>query len=206
MKEMLWGIGGIMGGFALSVLWWYFVTHVLAPSLNFSKQVGRLTSVEGRSVYRIKVKNVGRRAVIDLTVSVTMHFRGISLYQDKEAGNNLVQFDIPVSVPYSVYLRPGRNRILRIDFSEAMNEFSRGESTSTGRLLVKSLYPVESQWISVTFESLLRQSRGSYFTASVLCYDEWSGARKVFISPSYGVDDIVPGVFNELDIKPDIPK
>lgn len=47
-------------------------------------------------------------------------------------------------------------------------------------------------------EYLLSQGENASVVVEMLAYDEWSGSRKYFQSPSYKIEDIVHGQFDGL--------
>jgi len=68
-------LGSLLGGGASFLVWWV-VTHLLVPSLSYSKAISRITITvdrEERVQYRIKLANRGKRNIIDVELFVRLY-------------------------------------------------------------------------------------------------------------------------------------
>jgi hypothetical protein len=105
----------------------------------------------------------------------------------------IVSFSLNVENPSIWLLAPSKSQIIDIDFANSLSQKSAQD-------IITTLYPVENQRPRLTLEKLLHRSFGSYVIATLLCYDEWSGARKYFESKHYTADDIKEGYFTGMSI------
>jgi hypothetical protein len=197
LVEAIWGIVGLLGGLLLSIGWWYILAHRFGPSLKFGEQIGFLYSASGEKRYRIKIVNAGRRrGIIDVSVRAYIRFPGVSLYP-VDMPSNINAIKMLTSTEHIMRLKPKTSQVLQLKFAETVQK-----SLDEGELLIRKLYPVESQRATLTLESLLKRSHGAFVQIRVLCYDEWSGSRKYFESPKYGAADIAFGKYQGTAVVP----
>ncbi|TWP46735.1 hypothetical protein FKR81_34690 [Lentzea tibetensis] len=197
MKEAVWSLVGLIGGFALSTIWWYAVSHVWAPRLGFSDKISVLPDATSRSTYRVKVMNTGKRGVIDLSVDTRICYPGVSVYPGLDVPTIMFPLRVPVPNAKAMRLGPGEAWFFRLRMDELLEP-----DNSDTKAILATLYPVEAQRQGLTFEAMLKRSEGAYLQLRVLCYDQWSGARKYYESQPYKITDIVHGRFDGLEVVP----
>jgi hypothetical protein len=184
---------GLIGGFLLSALVWYITVHVIRPQVIFSEDISKIVDATGRDVYRIKIRNPGRRrGIIDISIRVSVRYPAQALRPGARKGN-IVSFSLHIDNPNIWRLAPSRSHVIDIDFGSSLSQKSTQD-------IITTLYPVEDQRANLTLETLLRRSFGSYVRAVLLCYDEWSGARKYFESKHYTTDNIKEGYFTGMSV------
>jgi len=184
---------GLIGGFLLSALFWYITVHVISPQIVYAEDISKIIDATGRDVYRVKIRNPSkRRGIIDISVRVSVRFPANSLRAGARAGN-IVSFSLNVENPNIWRLAPGKSQVIDIDFINSLLKKSAQD-------IIATLYPVKDQRADLTLEALLHRGAGSYVRASLLCYDEWSGARKYFESKKYIADDIKTGFFSGMSV------
>lgn len=72
--ELALALLGLVVGFALSCFLWWLLNHRLVPDISFATGISTLPSASNEQVvYRIKIKNTGRRNIIDLVCRVHVH-------------------------------------------------------------------------------------------------------------------------------------
>ena len=188
---MGWGslLVGALLGFLLSLLLWWVQLRVVAPMLEFGDGISRLTHNDD-VVYRFKVLNCGRRGVVDLTITVSLHL-GSELISYTEVAN-LNTFSILRLYPVTesiLQLRPGVSRVIRLDMRPSV-----WETTSPRLLEVTGIDPMSKD--PVALESLLSATPEAHLRVRVLANDEVSGTRKYFVSQRYYQGHIRTGAFH----------
>lgn len=194
LESMLTTVIGLLGGVALSALFWYFITHLIVPRLAFSEQITKRFTVDRRPVYELRVTNASRRrAVVDLSVTVLVISTGLKMYPGSRGTTTIV---LPVShyAHNILRLRPRKGfRVIRLDLDKTF----RTADEHHRRTFSLDKYDSESK---NALEYLLSQGENGSLVVEMLGYDEWSGSRKYFQSPSYRIEDIVHGQFDGLHI------
>lgn len=183
---------GVPFGIAASFLAWFIVFRGFVPKFTFSAQVAKLPSVnplEGDR-YRIKFKNIGRRNAIDVDVYARLRIRNIRKLPDLSNVWTIVTLSTDTTHVPRVPKAANRVVVLSLDDTRDLSSPNFLDALD-GRV--------------PTLETLLSLGEAAELVVWVLAFDEFSGARKAFISSAYDLDDIVQGKFggqNGLEVVP----
>ncbi|MFN4001713.1 hypothetical protein [Microcella sp.] len=175
-------IGAATGLGASFTVWWY-VTRYLVPKLAFSPGI-RQAVVNRRLVNSVKVHNYGRRAIVDVTVQVELRFGPIP---DNKARVKVVR--LKTSPESILFLAPGNGRLIRLECREWSDLF-RGRVPARVRRTLRASRTVS---LSEMFSELGPTAK---VRVVVTGYDEYTGARRTFVSPRYSGGDIDSRVFD----------
>ena len=184
---------GLLGGVALSALFWYFITHLIVPKVAFSEEITKRFTVDRKPVYELRVRNASkRRAIVDVYVSVVIITTGLKMYPGSR-GTTTIVFPIKHYAHSILRLRPHRGfRVIRLNLDETFRTADEHHRRTF------SLDKYGSTNKDGPLEYLLSQGENASLDVEMLAYDEWSGSRKYFQSPSYKLEDIVHGQFDGL--------
>jgi hypothetical protein len=183
-------IGFLLGVVGSIAVWWVFA-HLLVPSIRFEDRIvlrpGRAPGAPPR--HMIKVRNIGRRDLIDVTFSAIVKIQ-IDPASDRRWASCRVAFHKTGEIDHQIPLIPARrNRLLTLypgHSDHIRHEACFSEET---RLAVADQ--------SLDLETLLRdgEGRGLQVTLQVFMFgfDRFSGARKLFQSKQYEACDVEPG-------------
>lgn len=183
---------GLFIGLGTSFFSWWVLFHVLVPKVEFSDAISRTPRRNGSGhSYRLKLMNTGRRAVIGLEIFVRVTYKipnttnttGIYIPVRSDGESKL---EIPRLNPKAnrlIYLRPNLVSTFRTStiYSQAFRE-----RAAKGKL---------------TIEDVLALGTAAKLKVYVSGYDEFSGARKVFVSKDYTVSDTISGWFKGLTVR-----
>jgi hypothetical protein len=127
---------------------------------------------------RIKIVNVGRRDAIDLQIAARLRL----LRQVDHIGSPMSIVDVPTSVPWLPRLRSRSYRYVRL----RLNQVPENEQARVGLVGAEphrgpDLLDILRRWPDAAVRFYL------------FAYDAFSGARKIFVSPDYGLDWVVRG-------------
>jgi hypothetical protein len=173
---------GVPFGVAASFIAWWIVFRVLVPRFEFAEHVNEVPGlVEGEpSRYRIKFANVGRRDAIDVEVFSRLRIRNLSLRPEYLNTWTIVSLQSDTTREPKVPRTGSRTVVLdlagTVDLASPM--FERALAGRAPRL-----------------ENLLSLGKEAELVVWVLAYDEFSGARKGFISKHYHAQDIREGKY-----------
>lgn len=180
---MLLGVPvGMLSSFAI----WWWVTHSMVPIIRFAYSISKRETDEVKSGfrYRCKIKNTGRRAIIDVEIIARLRIKGLR----EELPNNSVMIKLDVSSDRIPIIRPNRVKIITI-LPEMNDKFKHDP------------YPEDIQKKAndgiITLDDLLNIGKYSYLIVSVFGYDEYSGTRKLFESKKYRKNDVKLGLFEK---------
>lgn len=186
---------GLVLGVAASFLAWWIIFHQIVPKIEFSEGISSSPrrSDPSRRSYRIKFANTGRRAIIGMEVFARLSIKW-------EAGKNWSAYYIPLnSAGDRKYELPrldrGRNRILTL-------WLNRSEVFRTNKRFSEALRN-KAEAKELELEDLLSQGEIARLQLFVSGYDEFSGARRVFASPKFELENIHKGRFKGLVITPE---
>jgi len=178
---------GLLGGFALSAIFWWYLNHYMVPKISFSDEIAKRPSSLNPSgfMYRIKIKNTGKRRVIDLNVTVRIAIYELGL---KKLWN---WYDIDISGKSVPMLGKGMNRLIVLRPQETLD---------FGRSIFPNKIQNKLQSGELSLENVLELGSKSYIRLYIFGNDEFSGARKLFFSKKYTRRDIRTGIFKDLTI------
>jgi hypothetical protein len=172
---------GLLGGLALSFLLWWVLARVMVPRVAFGTHISKLPDGDDRHVrYRVKIANVGRRDIIDLSVRVR-------LYMPASGSTSTNIVELPLNTDHLFILRPKDVRIFNLNLGEVESRFLANHEAA----LLK-------QRCDQSLERILNDHCRSFLLVQLLAYDGWSGARRYYRSERYRRDSIRPGRFKGL--------
>lgn len=175
---------GAFLGIGSSGAFWWFQSHYFIPQIIFSEEIAEYPVGEPVGVFRVKFINSGRRNIIDIRIIVR-----VSIY---ELGSRPMwtSFDLKHSTETVPVLAPGKNKLINLFRPELgvqptvqMTQYVRDATQD-----VKSL------------RDLLKLGTDASVSVYAFGYDEFSGARKLFMSKFYDAHDIRTGVFDSLNV------
>lgn len=202
MAEFLLAQGvGLVIGLVTSFFSWWVLVHGLAPSLEFSEKLTKRDirySVENKSgyIYQFKLYNSGKRKAVDVEVFAKLKVTG--LYSEKEISHYV--FDIPLTsdgnysyrIPSITNRRKGKSNLhflwLYID---SATEFE------TLALLPENIRTKAKQ-NTLLLEDILSLGTKAELYLQAFGYDEFSGARRHFVSEPYTIENIETQSLNAL--------
>jgi hypothetical protein len=177
---------GVPFGIAASIVAWFIVFRVIVPKFKFSEQINKIPSVNQGEMprYRVKLKNVGRRNTIDVDVFARLRVRNLS--QRPEFSRTWTIVTLSSDTTHEPRIPSGANRIVVLNLDDTP-ELSNPKFTAAlaGR--------------ASTLEVLLSLGEKAELVVWVLAFDEFSGARKAFISKHYQLADLCEGKFGGMD-------
>jgi hypothetical protein len=177
-------------GIACSVAAWWILFHKIVPKISFSKGISKtkLEDYDSGFCYRIKFENVGRRDIIDIQIHAYLRIIGL---RHKESGI-ITNVKFVTSKEYVPKMRADGKGFIVMLYPERTSNFQR------------KVYPEEVRRKfaakSLLLEDVLSLGYDSKLRLVVFGYDNFSGARRIFESKLYGLDDIKEGNFKGLEI------
>ncbi len=177
---------GVPFGIATSFIAWFIVFRGIVPNFNFSQQINKIAGVNQGEMprYRVKLKNVGRRNTIDVDVFARLRVRNLS--QRPEFSGTWTIVTLSSDTTHEPRIPRGANRVVVLN-SEDTPELSSPKFST----ILAGRPP--------TLEVLLSLGDKAELVVWVLAFDEFSGARKSFISKHYQLADICEGKFGGKD-------
>ena len=163
---------GILLGVISSIIGWWILFRCYIPNLSFSSIISKIEEDNSRARYRIRILNKGRRKAIDLEIIARLQVRGIL----KETPKVWKQVNLKIAGEKIPYIEKDEARIIRL----------LPEKTIDFREMVFPEEIREKAWSEkLTLEDLFRCGEESFLQIHVFAYDEFSGSRKMFLSPKY---------------------
>ena len=185
MELLLSMVVGILLGVLSSLIAWWILFHYIVPRISFSAHI-RKTETEdtkSRSEYRIKVKNVGKRTMIDIELIARYRVKGVN----PSRSSNWKWENLKIDSDRIPMLQPKTNRIFRI-YPEQTETFKYAPYPENIR--------VKAHECTLTLEDLLGLDETSGIQMYIFGFDNFSGARKLFISQSYDINSIKSDLFD----------
>ncbi len=185
---------GFLIGAGSSFIVWYYLFRKVVPKIEFSDKVSRILREDSppKHNYRIKYQNKGKRTVIDVEIKVKLRVKG--LFKNRPSTWHTVsiptaRYEIPILKPQNYGGQIVNFGITECDFF-------------TGNLVdeeIKNKY----QNKTLTLEDVLNIGKQNELSVIISGFDEFSGARKIFVSKFYRITDIEAGQFHKdtLQIK-----
>jgi len=181
------GIFNVSIGICSSLIAWWMLFHVFVPKIIFSKGISKKKVTDSPSgySYRIKIVNIGNRAILDVKVIVRYRVKFT-----ESSSWYWVTLKIDGNYVPRIPKGKGGNRIIRIypekteSFkSKKYPNFIRGKANSE----------------TLTLEDLMDLGFKAQLVIYVFGYDEFSGSKKLYMSPLYDKSNIGTGYFKEMD-------
>ena len=179
---------GLLGGFALSVLFWWITNHNLVPKLEFSEEISRSKVGFYKSGIRhqVAIKNCGKRDAYNVKLRIQLKIK------DKlNNGGSLWDYvDIYGSGGGYFVLRKGS--MFRITpTAHSTNGFSRESFPAE----IRDKYENGT----LTLDDVFYNYKEVRLFIEVIATDRFSGGAKYFRSKEYTKHDIRNGVFKGRD-------
>jgi hypothetical protein len=174
-------IGFILGIIA-SFLVWYLVYHIIVPKIEFFPNIYKQRSNENHSGFRYvaKIKNVGKRDIIDVEIFIKLRIKG--LYHKQSLWKGIY---IPVDDERIPKIKSQKDDTKRTAVQMCLSKI-KAISTKSFPDEVKEKLNNET----LLLEDLLRLGNERELQIFVFGYDPYSGSRKMFESKVYGMNDI----------------
>jgi hypothetical protein len=176
-------------GIICSMIAWWVVAHYFSPELLFSPSISKLPDPASASGYRyrVKLKNPGRRDIIDIQLKARLYVQGVR----PEFPKTWSIVPMPVSVESFPVLPPGDgNRVITL-VAEKL------------RLEEQSVMPQSVVERVTSLEDAFKMKSKVNLRITIFGYDRFSGARRLFESKRYTADDIKDGPFAEGSVEMD---
>lgn len=185
---------GIPIGILASICSWWVLFHGIRPQINFSPKISKTEDPKspGSFLYRIKYENQGKRQIVDVSISAWIHLPGL---YDRFPSNE-VSFAIGFkNEPYRTHINPPSKGGKRGIFCLDLDKFS-----PYGQLMLPDELLDKRKVKNLTLEGLLKLRKGSKLEISLIGYDSFSGAKRLF-SIMYQENDIIEGVFDKQSLQ-----
>ena len=173
---------GVPTGIICSIIAWWILFRKITPNIEFSKYISRKIK-NGKSVLRIKFRNIGRRDIVDVYGNVRLYIEGLNPKHPNLT--RLVVLTLNLA-GWPILTVKGKSKISEITFKD-INDFKTDSYPEHIR--------VKANDQTLTVEDLLFLGSSFKILITVFGYDSFSGARKVFLSKNYTMDDIKDGSF-----------
>lgn len=183
---------GLLGGFGLSVIFWWITNHYLVPDIQFSEEVSRsdVGFLNSGVRHQIAIKNCGNRDAYNVKFRVRMKIKDIL----QNGGTLWDYMDIVVSDTEYFVLKKGiMFRVTPV--AHRTSGFSQAVFPSN----IRQRYKEEN----LTLDDLFDQYEEIRIFMEVIATDRFSEGAKYFRSKEYSKHDIRNGVFrgnNHLSI------
>jgi hypothetical protein len=172
-------------GILTSFVFWWWVTRRLAPRIAWSSVlvIPSATTHTGtdHDQPRVKTVNLGRRDAVDLQVKAQLRVP----HDVDNIGSPMSIVDLPTSVEWLPRLQRGSLRYVRL----CLEQVPPSELRRVGAVVGREPAP------GCGLAEFLRGHPDATVRLYLFAYDEFSGARKMFVSPDYGASTMVEGSF-----------
>lgn len=179
---------GFLIGVTSSFLVWYYLFRVLVPRIVFSEKISKIKREDPppKYNYRIKFQNRGKRAIIDVDIKIKLRIKGLF----KNRPSTWKEVSIPTSIEENPIIKPQKIGGQIVNFGIMDCDFF------TSNLVEEE---VRENFLkrTLSLEDILSLGSGTELHVIIGGYDEFSGARKIFVSKLYRKDDIVGGQFEK---------
>jgi hypothetical protein len=173
-------------GILTGLVAWVVTTHLLVPRVQFSQDIGRTFPRGKVPRYRVKIRNIGLRSIIDIQVVCRLRIKGLDTEPEKTQ---------------VIYIRMGYERTPMLAKGKAL----------LYHLIINDLDPYALSILpgdlrekhrvgALTLDDLLALDAGADMRVYLYGYDGFSGARKLYASQPYGCADVKTGIFRKGDM------
>jgi len=183
MELLISTIIGIPIGLLSSLAAWWFLFHHIVPKIEFSPNISKYDFKNLGTRYRLKIRNVGKRGIIDLEVFPILRIKGLNL----QLPDNWLNITLNTSLTNNRIANLKEDRVISL-LPENTEKFS-GYSFPDH---IREKYQAKE----LNIEDLLSLDYEIKLVVQIFGFDEFSGARKLFESKSYTIKDIKYGTFD----------
>ena len=160
---------GFVLGIIASMLAWWILTHGFVPKIKFASILSKVETInKGNYKYRIGIKNVGIRDIIDVSIYFELLIKGFDL----EIPTNTDHIPIGLRKNSIPRITSGNRWAIDIDLEKIPDYF---------KSRIKNHDTLEQ---IMNFDDCKAR-------IIVMGYDKFSGSRKVFVSKEYTLEDII---------------
>ena len=162
---------GIPIGIVCSLIAWWIIFHWYIPKIEFTNFVSKIKSSSNPDFpfnYRVRIKNSGKRSIIDITVRISITITGF--YPNRK--ENISNFYLDLKGENKPILSKGNHLIFSLKYSAL---------SSTLQKYVKDKHSYIEEILKIPDSSI---------KIFVFGTDELSGARKLFMSQKFYAADI----------------
>jgi hypothetical protein len=197
---------GFLFGLAANILTWWIFTHLLVPNIRFSpsisKRVRDATKNDASKFgYRIKMENSGLRSVIDIELTARLRINWPPDYLPNAWNIINVPLEKASVYPYRIVrlIPASKGKHIRHTLRLLINEIADFRDIPSYPAAIKR----RAKKRVLSLEDILTLGPNPSLQITAFGYDEFSGARKLFLSKEYTIDDIKEGLFeqNGLEIE-----
>jgi len=173
-------LGFLLGIFASGIAW--LIVRLIVPRIHFVPEISKVPSADNKNGwrYRFQIYNIGKRDIIDLQLEC--------LFYAKISSSNWLSTTIPFDKASSPKMRAGGlNAIYQV---------------FPAKIDIKSHWNFDENIMkkakdgTILLEDLLSYNETAYLRIYIFGYDAFSGARKLFTSKEYKLNDIKEGFFS----------
>jgi hypothetical protein len=178
---------GLVGGAVLTAAFWFVTAHVVVPRIEFGEHIVRREVASGELRFRLLISNRGRRRAVDLRYRALLQIPGV---ESMSGLTGSAGFRLRLLKSDDFVMPAGRSFVLSMSLppAEKLLEIA----------TIRALYPRGLPSNGLTIEDVLKRSEGAYIVMQVLCSDEFSGSRKLFLSPRYDRGKIIHRALGEF--------
>lgn len=167
------------------------------PKIHFANDICKFLDPKnnGKWVYKIKFRNVGKRDVFDMHLFCTLYI------PDLETVNSIHKISLNLGYDFTPLfkVRKRKGKInpdglvrIRLNDEHMHKEF------------VRTMYPKDINNKAtkglLTLEDLLLISPSSYIMFYIIAHDKLSGRKKIYESPSYTIENIKQGIYKHGEL------
>ena len=172
-------------GILTSFLFWWWVTRRLAPRLDWSTALvvpspDTRTGTE-HDQPRVKTVNLGRRDAVDLQIKAQLRVP----HDVDNIGSPVSIVELPTSTEWVPRLRRDSYRYVRLCLERVPDADLARVAAVVGTDGIRGM----------GLADFLRERPDAAVRLYLFAYDEFSGARKMFVSPDYHAAELVEGAF-----------
>jgi len=172
--EIVGIIVGLPLGIIASFIAWWLLTHAIVPKIKFAPFISKIKIKDKEDYkYRIGIRNVGNRDMIDVEIIVELIIKGFDV-------------NVPTNTSH-IQLKLKKSRLPKIKRKSQW-----ALTINTNELPTSLRY----KYKNCNFEDLLNIDNATTIII-VFGYDKFSGARKVFESNKYTANDIREELFHK---------
>jgi hypothetical protein len=183
MELLISALIGIPLGILASLVAWWIQFCLITPKIRFSPFISKLYFKDAGTRYRLKIKNFGKRGIIDIEVFPILRIKGLR----PELPNNWTNITLATTLT--------NNRISSLKVDRIFSILPESNTKFSDRIFPENIRKKYKNQ-ELNLEDLLELGGNVKLVVQLFGYDEFSGSRKLFESNSYALKDIKYGKFD----------
>ncbi len=198
METLIVSLISLFIGIISSYISWWILFKIIVPKIKFSDKISKIPSESSKGFgYRVKYHNCGRRNIIDITINIRLRIKG--LFKDRKMTWKVIYLETEPEMKAKPLIKPSKEggNLVYINVNDT-------------KYFSNPIFPIairdKHNKRELLLEDILKLGDERKLEIILSGYDEFSGARKVFISKSYYIDDIVTAKFLEKSLEIDYTK